>query len=86
MSTVAKNATVQKEGKREVVREIEYYNLDVIISVGYRVNSKTATQFRQWETKTLHQHIVEGYTINPERVSGSYDAFLPVTRCGTVFG
>ena len=75
-ATVAKNATVQKEGKREVLREIEYYNLDAIISVGYRVNSKTATQFRQWATKTLKQHIVEGYTINPERVAGNYEAFM----------
>ena len=46
-STVAKIATVQKEGNREVLREVEYYNLDVIISVGYRVNSKKATKFRQ---------------------------------------
>ena len=53
MATVAKNATVQMEGDREVIREIEYYNLDAIISVGYRVNSKTATNFRQWATKIL---------------------------------
>src|SRR3989344_5078577 len=52
-ATVAKNATVQIEGKRHVERVIEYYNLDAIISVGYRVNSKTATHFRQWATKTL---------------------------------
>src|SRR6056297_1961003 len=56
-ATVAKNATVQKEGQRDVLRNIEYYNLDAIISVGYRVNSKTATQFRQWATKTLRQYI-----------------------------
>jgi hypothetical protein len=53
-----------------------HYNLDAVISVGYRVNSKTATQFRQWATRTLRKHIVEGYTINPERVSGNYDAFM----------
>jgi len=52
-ATVAKFATVQKEGEREVIREIEYYNLDAIISVGYRVNSKKATKFRQWATKVL---------------------------------
>lgn len=75
-ATVAKNATVQIEGNREVVREIEYYNLDAIISVGYRVNSKAATQFRQWATKTLRQHIVEGYTINPKRVGQNYATFL----------
>ncbi len=52
-ATVAKIATVQKEGKREVKREIEYYNLDLILSVGYRVNSKIATKFRQWATKSV---------------------------------
>jgi hypothetical protein len=50
-TTVAKNATVQIEGKREVGREIEYYNLDAILSIGYRVNSKRGTQFRIWPTK-----------------------------------
>jgi hypothetical protein len=50
-STVAKNATVQIEADREVKREIEFYNLDAILSVGYRVNSKRGTQFRQWATK-----------------------------------
>ena len=57
-STVAKNATVQMEADREVKREIEYYNLDAIISVGYRVNSKRGTQFRQWATKInpFHQN------------------------------
>ena len=52
------------EGKREIKRKIEYYNLDAILSVGYRVNSKQATQFRVWATKTLKQHLLEGYTIN----------------------
>jgi len=75
-ATVAKNATVQMEGRREVLREIEFYNLDAIISVGYRVNSKAATQFRQWATKTLRQHIVEGYTINPERIGHNYATFM----------
>lgn len=56
-ATVAKNATVQLEGERRIKRNIEYYNLDVILSVGYRVNSKTATKFRQWATKTLRQHM-----------------------------
>lgn len=50
-STVAKNATVQIEGKREILREVEYYNLDMIISLGYRVNSKRATEFRKWRFK-----------------------------------
>ena len=58
-STVAKIATVQTEGKRQIKREIEYYNLDLILSVGYRVNSKTATKFRQWATKTIREHSAE---------------------------
>ena len=52
-ATVAKNATVQTEGKRQVQRQVEFYNLDAIISVGYRVNSKKGTQFRIWATKRL---------------------------------
>jgi len=75
-STVAKIATVQMEGKRQVKREIEYYNLDLILSVGYRVNSKVATKFRQWSTKTLRQHIMQGYTINKKVIAKNYDQFL----------
>ncbi|MDP3989239.1 MAG: RhuM family protein [bacterium] len=53
-----------------------HYNLDAIISVGYRVNSKTATQFRQWATKTLREHITKGYTINRKQIGKNYDAFM----------
>jgi hypothetical protein len=67
-STVAFFATVQNEGGRLINRQLEYYNLDVIISVGYRVNSKQATQFRIWATKTLREHIIKGYTINENRL------------------
>lgn len=67
-STVAKIATVQKEGKRKVEREIEYYNLDVIIAVGYRVNSKQATQFRKWATETLKSYLKKGYVLNKKRL------------------
>ena len=56
-ATVAKNATVQMEGGREVIRQIEYFNLDAILSVGYRVNSKRGTQFRIWATRTLRDHL-----------------------------
>ena len=77
-STVAKNATVQTEGKRTIVRDIEYYNLDAIISVGYRVNSKVATEFRKWATKTLREHITKGYTINRKQIAKNYDAFMKV--------
>lgn len=66
--TVAKNATVQKEGGREVIRQVEYFNLDAIISVGYRVNSTRATRFRQWATGVLREHLVEGYTLNQLRL------------------
>jgi len=75
-STCAKIAQVQKEGKRLVERNIEHYNLDVIISVGYRVNSKTATEFRKWATKTLKEHITKGYTINKKVILKNYDQFL----------
>lgn len=75
-STVAKKATVQNEGGRSIKREIEFYNLDLIISVGYRVNSKTATEFRKWATKILKTHIVDGYTINKNRVGLNYGAFM----------
>lgn len=63
-STVAIFVTVQKEGNRTVSRNIEFFNLDMVLSIGYRVDSKTAKKFRQWATKTLKQHITEGYTVN----------------------
>jgi len=75
-STIRKFRIVQKEGNRNVTRNIEHYNLDMIISVGYRVNSKTATKFRRWATETLKQHITQGYTINPNRIVKNYDTFL----------
>ncbi|WP_310441999.1 RhuM family protein [Sulfurimonas sp.] len=68
-STVAKFATVQNEGGREVTREIEYYNLDVIISVGYRVKSQKGVKFRQWATKVLKNYITDGYAINSEKIT-----------------
>ena len=67
-STVANFATVQNEGDRAVIRDIEHYNLDVIISVGYRVKSKRGTQFRIWATNLLKQHLIQGYTINEKRL------------------
>jgi len=68
-STVAKFATVQTEGGREIKREIEYYNLDVIISVGYRVKSKRGVQFRQWATNVLKSYIYNGYAINGDKIT-----------------
>ncbi|PJE79247.1 hypothetical protein CI610_01794 [invertebrate metagenome] len=66
-ATVAKNATVQTEGKRQVQRQVEFYNLDAIISVGYRVNSKKGTQFRLWATQRLKEVLVQGYSLNQQR-------------------
>ncbi|MDP2642216.1 MAG: virulence protein RhuM/Fic/DOC family protein [Candidatus Peregrinibacteria bacterium] len=79
---LSKNATcsilehVQIEGNRKVKRSVEIYNLDAIISVGYRIGSKMGTRFRKWATKTLHQHIVDGYTINKKRLAKNYELFL----------
>ncbi len=67
-ATVAKSATVQNEGNRSISRELEYYNLDAIISVGYRVNSIRGTQFRMWATERLKEYIVKGYTMDDERL------------------
>ena len=63
-ATVAKNATVQIESGRQVIRQIEYYNLDVIISVGYRVKSIRGTQFRQWANRVLKEYLLKGYSVN----------------------
>ncbi len=75
-TTIRNIRIVRKEGKREVQREVKHYNLDAIISVGYRVNSKTATKFRQWATSVLRQHITKGYTINKRQVKHNYEAFM----------
>src|SRR5690554_5361623 len=65
-SVVAKNATTAADGK---TYQVDYYNLDVIISVGYRVKSKRGVQFRQWATRVLKQHLVQGYSINQKRLA-----------------
>ena len=67
-ATVAKFATVQVEGSRTVNREVEFYNLDVIISVGYRVKSHRGTQFRIWATQRLREFIIKGFTLDDERL------------------
>jgi hypothetical protein len=67
-ATVRKFRTVQTEGKRQVEREIEHYNLDMIISLGYRINSKTATAFRIWATTRLHEYIEKGFAMDDERL------------------
>ena len=67
-ATVRKFRTVQIEGSRQVEREVECYNLDMIISLGYRIKSKIATQFRQWATKRLNEYIRKGFTMDDERL------------------
>lgn len=75
LATVRKFRTVQKEGNRAVQRELEYYNLDAIISVGYRVNSTKATQFRIWATNTLKEFIIKGFVLDDERLKQGQTVF-----------
>ena len=67
-ATVRVFRTVRTEGQRNVTRNLEYYNLDMILSVGYRVNSKRGTQFRMWANRILKDHLVKGYTLNEKRL------------------
>lgn len=73
-ATIRKFRIVQKEGNRQVSREVDYYNLDAIISVGYRVNSVRATQFRQWATRVLREFAIKGYVLDKKRMENG--AFL----------
>ena len=75
LATVRKFRTVQKEGNRAVQRELEYYNLDAIISVGYRANSTKATQFRIWATNTLKEFIIKGFVLDDERLKQGQTVF-----------
>lgn len=68
-STTKDFLVVQTEGKRQVSRHLKHYNLDAIISVGYRINSKRGVRFRQWATNVLRQHLVQGYTLNQQRLA-----------------
>ena len=79
-STCAKNAQIRIEGQRQIVREIPYYNLDMIISVGYRVNSKNATSFRRWATSVLKQYLIKGYVINQQIKLDRYNELKDVVR------
>ena len=83
VATVKHYLTVQKEGVREVTRDLEYYNLDLIISVGYRVKSSIATAFRQWATARLREYIVKGFVLDDERLKNPdllFDYFEELTR------
>ena len=74
-ATTRKIRAVQNEGKRQVTRKLDFYNLDAIISVGYRVNSYQATQFRIWATKTLKEYIIKGFVLDDERLKQSNQVF-----------
>ena len=71
ISTCRDFRQVRKEGNREVTRQILHYNLDMIISLGYRIKSVIATRFRQWATKRLKEYMIKGFTIDDERLKGN---------------
>lgn len=79
-STVAEFATVQMEGNREVEQNVEYYNLDVIISVGYRIKSKRGVEFRRWANSVLKQYILNGYAVNDIRIRQLGEVIRIMTR------
>lgn len=74
--TSSKMELVQNESGRIVKRQIDIYNLDILIAVGYRISSITGTKFRQWATKTLREHITKGYTINRKQIAKNYESFM----------
>ena len=80
IATVAKFATVQKEGTRQVTRNVEYYNLDVIISVGYRVKSKRGVEFRRWANSVLKDYLIKGYAINQRIREKNYQQMVQLVR------
>ena len=79
-STVRKFRTVQTEGKRQVGRNVTYYNLDLIISLGYRVNTKRGIQFRQWATSVLRDYLIKGYAINQRIREENYRQMVQLVR------
>jgi len=86
VSTVAKYATVQKEGKRKIVRDIDFFNLDVIISVGYRIKSKRGTQFRIWANQILKDYLIKGYVINQQRLEKQIEQFNKLKETIKILG
>lgn len=75
-ATSSKMELVQNESGRVVKRQVDIYNLEILIAVGYRINSVIGTRFRQWATKTLREHITKGFTINKKQISKNYEAFM----------
>lgn len=86
IATVAKNATVQREGSRIIKRNLEYYNLDAIISVCYRVNSQKATDFRIWAGKVLKEYLVTGIVCDQKRLQENQQKFLEVQQLLLMIG
>jgi len=86
ISTVANFATVQKEGKRKIVRNIEFFNLDVIISVGYRIKSKRGTQFRIWANQILKDYLIKGYVINQQSLEKQVEQFNKLKETIKILG
>jgi hypothetical protein len=82
-SVVAKNATTASDGKTYMV---DYYSLDAIISIGYRVNSKRGTEFRMWATNVLREHIIKGYTVNEKRLREENDRLKELQRTVDLLG
>jgi hypothetical protein len=79
-STTELFSVVREEGSRKIKRKIKFYNLDAVISVGYRVNSKRGTQFRIWATQTLKDHLIKGYTINEKRLREQQEKFKELNQ------
>lgn len=84
-ATIRKFRIVRQEGKRQVEREIEHYNLDVIISVGYRVKSKQGTEFRIWANRVLKDYLVQGYALNTHRLQTQQEHIKQLERTLTLF-
>ena len=85
-STTEDSSVVQREGGRKVTRKVRHYNLDAILSVGYRVNSKRGTQFRIWATNVLRQHLVEGYTLDERRLGAEVSRLRELRSAVEVIG
>ena len=85
-ATTEDSSVVQIEGERKVKRKIRIYNLDAIISVGYRVNSKRGTQFRIWANKVLKEYLVKGFSINEKRLKSQTDKLLELQRTVKIIG
>jgi len=84
-ATTEDYSVVRQEGRRQVKRRLKHYNLDAIISVGYRVNSKKGTQFRQWATARLKEYLVKGYTLNQQRLSQHQEQLEKLKRTLSLF-